>query len=239
MKLLITGHTGILGSELIKVATLRDIEHTGISSKTCNITDINLLQKLISDYNPNIIIHCAAMTKPMKSHDINIGESIRNNIIGTANIASLCADNNIRLIYISTDYVYSIKNKFPVSEDGIIEPINNYARSKLGGEQAVSMLKDSLILRCSFTQRPFLYDLAFIDAYRSYLYADEISPTIINFSITNICGIINVGGNRVSVFDHANKSKKVLPASRLSTNEFVPEDTSMDISRMQKYLNIH
>ena len=92
----------------------------------------------------------------MKIHDKDICQSIDKNIIGTANITKICSKLNIKLIYISTCYVYPGK-KGNYSENPAVKPINKYAWSKLGGECAVHMYKNSLILRTSVTEKPFLF----------------------------------------------------------------------------------
>ena len=88
----------------------------------------------------------AALSRPMKIHKENINKSIEINIIGTANIVRACKNNNTKLIFFSTNYVYPGK-KGPYSENDNLNPINNYGWSKLGGESAVRMYKNTLILR--------------------------------------------------------------------------------------------
>ena len=67
----------------------------------------------------------------MKIHEKDINQSIEKNIIGTANITTVCSDLNVKLIYISTCYVYpGLKGNY--SETSPVKPINNYAWSKLG-----------------------------------------------------------------------------------------------------------
>ena len=87
-------------------------------------------------------------------------KSIDLNIIGTANITKVCSDLNIKLIYFSTSYVYP-GTKGNYSELDNLNPINNYAWSKLGGECAVQMYKNSLILRITMTEKPFLHKKAY------------------------------------------------------------------------------
>ena len=96
----------------------------------------------------------------MKIHEKNISKSIDLNIVGTANITKVCKKNNIKLIYFSTGYVYE-GTKGNYSEDDPVKPFNNYAISKLGGECAVAMYKNSLILRITMTEKPFLHKKAY------------------------------------------------------------------------------
>ena len=81
----------------------------------------------------------------MSMHEKLLNNSIDLNIIGTANITKVCSDLGIKLIYFSTSYVYpGAKGNY--KESDALLPINNYAWSKLGGESAVRMYKNSLIL---------------------------------------------------------------------------------------------
>ena len=81
----------------------------------------------------------------MDIHEKNINLSIKKNIIGTCNIVRVCNEYNVKLIYFSTNYVYPGKRGNYKETDPIL-PCNNYGWSKLGGECAVQMYKNSLIL---------------------------------------------------------------------------------------------
>ena len=106
------------------------------------------------------MIHCAALSRPMDVHEKHISKSIKSNIIGTRNLTIACSDLRIKLIYFSTNYVYpGIKGNY--SEEDNLFPINNYAWSKLGGECAVKLYKNSLILRICMTEKPFIHKYAF------------------------------------------------------------------------------
>ena len=106
------------------------------------------------------MIHSAALSRPMSIHDKNIEESISTNIIGTSNIVKICSQEKIKLIYFSTNYVYpGIKGNY--KEDDPILPINKYAISKFGGECAVQMYDNSLILRICMTEKPFVHKNGF------------------------------------------------------------------------------
>ena len=105
----------------------------------------------------------------MDLHDSNIEESIDKNIIGTCNVVKICKKYNIKLIYISTNYVYPGKTGNYREDDGL-KPINNYAWSKLGGEASVMLYKKSLILRLAMSEKPFVRDEAFKDAKSNFLY---------------------------------------------------------------------
>ena len=88
----------------------------------------------------------------MNLHDKDINRSIDLNIIGTANITKACVKKNVKLIYLSTNYVYpGIRGNY--KEIDPVKPFNNYAWSKLGGEASVQLYKNSLILRVCMTEK--------------------------------------------------------------------------------------
>ena len=91
----------------------------------------------------------------MSVHNKDIKKSIELNIIGTANMVKICEKFKIKLIYFSSSYVYPGK-KGDYKENDPVLPINNYAWSKLGGECSVKLYKNSLIVRASMTEKPFI-----------------------------------------------------------------------------------
>ena len=138
----------------------------------------------------------------MNIHDRQIQKSIDLNIIGTSNITKACAEKNIKLVYFSTNYVYpGIRGHYKES-DGLL-PINNYAWSKLGGECAVQMYKNSLILRVCMTQKPFMHKKAFANVKLNFIFHDELTKILIK--ILDKKGILNIGGPTKTVYNFAKK----------------------------------
>ena len=164
---------------------------------------INSIKKYLKSKKPNYLIHLAGLSRPMSLHDKNINKSIDLNIIGTANITKICSDLNIKLIYISTSYVYP-GEKGNYKEVDPIKPINNYGLSKMGGEASVRMYKNSLVIRASMTEKPFIHTKAFFDFITNFIYHEDFVKLL--FKVINKKGIINIGGKSQSVYDFA-KSK--------------------------------
>ena len=170
------------------------------TKKECNILDIKSLEKIIKKLRPKMILHCAGLSRPMDIHQKNIEKSIDLNIVGTANVVKVCKKNNIKIIYFSTGYVYEGK-KGNYSENDPVKPFNNYGLSKLGGECAVMMYKNSLILRITMTESPFMHKKAYTNLKSNFMFHEDlvkILPKIINYK-----GILNVGGKTQSVFSFA------------------------------------
>ena len=170
-KILVTGGNGRF-AKILKENNNK-LNLVFVSRKECNILDIKSIQKIFKKIKPSIILHCAGLSRPMQTHEKNISKSIDLNIIGTANITKVCEKNNIKLVYFSTGYVYE-GTRGNYSETDPVKPFNNYGLSKLGGECAVSMYKNSLILRITMTEKPFLYKKAFSNLKTNYMFHEDL-----------------------------------------------------------------
>lgn len=230
-KILVTGGDGRFAKVLKNKGTKLNLYFA--SKKECNILNHNSVLKIIKKIKPNIIMHTAGLSRPMSIHDTNINKSIDLNLIGTANLVKICNDFNIKIIYFSTGYVYegTIGN---YKESDPVKPFNNYALSKLGGECAVSMYKNSLILRITMTEKPFRYKKAFGNLIANYMYHEdlvEILPSIINEK-----GIINIGGKSRSIYDFVkSKGLKVKKIASSNYKKF-PLRQDMNLNKLKKII---
>tara|TARA_B100001029_G_C15014875_1_gene426665 strand:+ start:149 stop:868 length:720 start_codon:yes stop_codon:yes gene_type:complete len=233
-KILFTGASGRFGQVFKKIYNSKKYLYP--SRKEFNITNYKSSLKYIKKNKPDLIIHCAALSRPMSIHNTNIIDSIETNIIGTSNLVKACSIQKIKLIYFSTSYVYpGLKGNYKETES--IQPINNYAWSKLGGECAVQLYKNSLILRICMTEKPFVHKYAFKNFMTNFIFHDEVAkflPKLFKYK-----GIINVGGPIKNVYDFAKKynSKikgKYIQRSKTTINRLKP---SMNISRLKKIIN--
>ena len=204
-KIIVTGGTGRFGSILKKYKTKHEIIFP--TKNQLDILNIKKARNYLNKLKPNILIHLAGLSRPMKVHNTNIQKSIDLNIIGTANITKVCAEKNIKLIYFSTNYVYQ-GSKGNYKESDSLLPVNNYAWSKLGGESSVQLYKNSLILRLSMMEKPFVHKQAFANVKSSFLYHDEVAKIL--FKILNKKGVLNIGGVSRSVYEFAKKSNSVV-----------------------------
>ena len=203
------------------------------SKKECNILNIKSLEKIIKKLKPKIILHCAGLSRPVEIHQKNIEKSIDLNIVGTANVVKACKKNNIKIIYFSTGYVYEGK-KGNYSEKDPVKPFNNYGLSKLGGECAVMMYKNSLILRITMTESPFMYKKAYTNLKSNFMFHEDlikILPKIINYK-----GILNVGGKTQSVFSFAKLHNKKVKKIKLSIKDKLPFNQTMNTSVLKRLI---
>jgi dTDP-4-dehydrorhamnose reductase len=232
--ILISGGKGNLATEIFKAN--KEYNIFAIPKNKLDICNANQLNRIIKKINPDIFIHTAALTRPMIKHIESPDNSIKNNIIGTSNVVLACMKYNIKLIYISTDYVYPC-TEGNYNENSTLLPVNEYAWSKLGGECAVNLYKNSLILRMALCQRPFPHPKALVDVKKSYLYMDKAANIILK--LINEKGIINVGGEAMSPFEFIKQDNPNV--KKISLNEIkdvkMGKNASMDISKMKKILN--
>ena len=232
-KIIFTGGNGRFAKSFYKFKKNHNI--TFLSTKELDILSEKSIKKNLTKYKPNIIIHNAGLSRPMIEHEKNITKSIKKNIIGTCNIVNECSLRNIKVIYFSTNYVYK-GDEGNYGEDDPLLPVNNYAWSKLGGECAVKMYKNSLIVRLAISEKPFVHNKAFTNIKSSFIYHDHAAEIIMK--LLNQKGIINVGGKTQSIYDFAKKTnKKVTSIKLLKKNKIsIPKNSSMSTKKLKKIL---
>ena len=230
-KIVVTGGSGRFASELKKIKTNYKVIYP--SKKHLDITSYEKIKNYLKKNKADYVIHLAGMSRPMISHEKNLAQSINLNIIGTSNLVRACSELNIKIIYFSTSYVYPGK-KGNYNELDPLLPWNNYAWSKLGGECAVQMYKNSLILRACMTEKPFVHKKAFSNVKLNFIFHEEIAKIL--FKIINKKGILNIGGKTRSVYNFAKKYNHNVKKS-LSKGEFPPKPF-MNLSKLNKIKKI-
>ena len=228
-KIVITGGEGRFAQVLKRDNKKLDILYP--SKKELNILSINSINKYLKKNKPKYLIHAAALSRPMNIHDKQISKSINLNIIGTANIVKVCSQLKIKLIYFSTGYVYEGKIGNYKETDPLL-PFNNYAWSKLGGECAVAMYKNSLILRITMTEKPFAYKKAFSDLKTNFMFHEDlvkILPKLLDKK-----GIINIGGKAQSVYSFAKKYNKKVRKIKTNIKNKLPLNQTMNLDKLKK-----
>lgn len=231
--MLVTGGSGKLGSELKKIypdalyPTRDELDMTSVSS----------LYTYFCVNKPDIIIHCAAFTSPPVCENRPF-YALEVNIVGTAHLVGYASMLNAKLVYISTEYVFSGREGLYSEIDPVL-PQNRYAWTKLGGECCVRMLpKDKqLIVRCAFGPKPFPYDKAPTDQYTSRETVDIIAKQLSTLIDKDACGVYHIGGWRKSVYEYAiatSPEKDIAKCSRLDFSFTVPKDASLDTSKYRK-----
>lgn len=232
MQILLTGGSGLLGSEL------RRLEPCLLAplSAELDITDAAAVTDYIAAHAPDIVLHAAAMTS---NRDVEAHPEMarRINVEGTANVVHACVGTRIRLVYLSTDYVYK-GDKGNYSETDDVEPFNLYAEMKLAGEELVRQIPNHLIIRTSFGASKFDYPGAFCDKWSSKEYVDVIAPTILEAARSPLTGILNLGGKRRSLYEYAReRNPHVNRIERRDSAHRTPRDTSLNLDRWNDYVH--
>lgn len=229
-KIVVSGGNGRFATVLKKAINSKNYYFPNKSQM--NILNINSLEKYLKIKKPKYFMHVAALSRPMSIHDKKISKSIDINIIGTCNVVKICEKLKIKLIYFSTGYVYP-GTKGNYSETDSVNPINKYAISKLGGECAVRMYGNSLILRIIMCEKPFIHKSAFYDVKTNFIFQDDVAKMIPK--LLSKKGIINIGGKTQSVYNFAKKYNRKI--KKTSGKKIFPANPFMNLSKLKKILD--
>ena len=262
--ILITGSNGFLYPYLHK--NLK--QNYNITSSSRNESDYNCdlihqeqVKKMIDNVNPDIIIHAAALTDIEKCESFP-DKAFSINFQGTKNLAE-SINNKTKLIFISSDQVYS--NDITTNEEKNPNPINIYGKSKLLGEQSLSILNNSLILRTNFFGRSLnnkkhsLYDFIveslkykrnvtfFSDICFSPVHMNTLCYYINDLIVKNISGIYNIGSRDgfskakfaeyIALKENLEFDKSLIGTSDLIENRVKRhKDLRMNVSKIENVL---
>ena len=227
MKILVTGSNGRFGKILKNLKSKKKFIFR--DKNNLNILSQVSIKKNLNKFKPDAILHLAGLSRPMSIHEKKINKSIDLNIIGTCNLIKEASNLNIKLIYLSTNYIYPGK-KGNYSENDPVMPWNNYGWSKLGGECAVQMYKNSLIIRLCMTEKPFIHKKAYANVTSNFMYQEDAAKIIVK--ILNKKGIINVGGPSKSIYNFAKENNKYIKKI-YSKGEF-PKRMDMSLKKLKK-----
>ena len=235
MKIVILGN-GLLGSEIHK--------QTGwdIISRKENEFDITQPNKYFSYFidvfdgvaasnKYDIIINCIANTN---TYSNNKEEHWGVNYKGVADLVDFCNKWNIKLVHISTDYVYTNSINEASEDDIPIHGNNWYSYTKLLGDAYIELKSNNyLICRGTHKPNPFPYNKAWIDQTGNFDYVNTITNLITQLVKNNNTGLFNIGTKIKSIFELASQSTPVEIAFRPSET---PGNTTMNINKLKDAL---
>jgi dTDP-4-dehydrorhamnose reductase len=233
INILLTGGKGQLATEILKINPLIDAP----DKDEMDFSIYNQIEAYCKKKKFDIVIHTGAVTN--KFNDDVDDDYITTNIIGTANITLWAKRHGIRLVYISSDYVYPSEYGNYTEESALL-PVNRYAKSKLGGEMSVQLYTNSLTIRTSFYST-LNFMKACTDQYTSRLTIKEAAAAIYSLACNKeLRGIINLGTNRKrSLYDIVKNefNSEVVPCLRkdIKIPYVIPPDSSLNT---QKYYNM-
>ena len=234
MKILLTGGSGRLGSELRELMP----EIIAPPRAELDLTHPANVHHALRLYRPDIVVHAAAYTD-VKGAETDRAACWQVNVAGTRNLVSALADaeKDTALVHISTDYVF-YGDAGNYREDDPIGPVRNYySLSKLVAEEVSRLAKRHLVIRTSFRPREWPYPVAFEDVYTGQDYVDVIAPEI-TLAVQHMDEIpfdtLHIATERKSVFELASKrSEEVKPGSKADAGVSLPDDISLNTERWQ------
>ena len=136
MRVLVTGVKGQLGYDIVKECEKRGIEAIGVDVAEMDITDADKVREVITNAKVDAVMHCAAYTA-VDAAEENVELCRKVNATGTENIAKVCKELDIKMVYISTDYVFNGEGEHFWQPDEERQPLNVYGQTKYEGELAV------------------------------------------------------------------------------------------------------
>lgn len=148
--LLITGAAGMLGQAVAQAARAHDFEPVALGRDGLDLTDEPAITARLAELAPRAIINCAGWTD-VDGAEAHEGEALAINGVAAGNLARAAAAAGIRLVHVSTDYVFAGDDPTPRREDDPTGPLTAYGRTKLAGEQAVAAAGgDHVIVRTAW-----------------------------------------------------------------------------------------
>jgi dTDP-4-dehydrorhamnose reductase len=220
--ILLTGGSGILGTELKKL----EEDLLTPSSRELDITDSFSVKNFFKNNKIDLVIHAAAYTN-VSLAEKEFEKTIDVNIIGTHNILKNCIERNIKLVYISTDYVFDGEKGNYTTEDPI-NPITKYAKSKAAAELMIRIYDNSHCIRTSFYGHEFPYDKALVDQFTTKDYIDIMAPKILDLCLSEKIGVSHCHSEKRSVYELAKQRKEnVVKIERKNLKNKIPYDISL------------
>lgn len=134
--ILLTGANGLLGQAVVNELNRRRIDCIAVDRNTCDITDPAATDALLDRHKPAVLLNCAAYTA-VDAAEINPAAAHAVNATAVAHLAKRAKDTGVKLIHLSTDFVFDGQKKSPYQPDDPPNPLSVYGQSKLAGEQAV------------------------------------------------------------------------------------------------------
>ncbi|MEJ1239086.1 dTDP-4-dehydrorhamnose reductase [Chryseolinea sp. T2] len=156
MKILVTGANGQLGSELRELSSSRTSDQfTFVDIAEMDLASDQAMHDFFDGKQFDFVINCAAYTAVDKAEE-DSALAYRINAGSVKTLAGICKKKAIRLIHISTDYVFDGEGNLPISEDAVPRPLSVYGKSKLEGERHVlDMLDNAYVIRTAWVYSTF------------------------------------------------------------------------------------
>jgi dTDP-4-dehydrorhamnose reductase len=234
VKILITGSSGKLGKEVLKICP----ESLHPAHAELELVDKSLVSNYIAKYEPETVIHLAAWTD-VRGCEENKSKAWESNVTATENLVEACQqdDKKCYFVYMSTACVFR-GDKGDYTETDLPYPDNFYSLTKLIGEFITKQMKEHLIIRANFVQREkWKYGRAFTDRFGTYLFADDLAKAIKEVVARRLIGIVHIAGKeKLSMFELAKiTTPDIKPMTLRDVDLSLPRDMSLRSIRIEPY----
>ncbi len=147
-RILVTGASGMLGSDLVALLTSAGYDVLARAKADLDVADSGQVSRTLRELSPDVVVNCAAFTKVDACE--TDPRAFQVNAEGVAHLADACGHVGAQLAQISTDFVFDGQNQEPYREEDPVRPLSAYGRSKLAGEEEALRLPTSLVVRSSW-----------------------------------------------------------------------------------------
>lgn len=231
MKVFITGADGALGIAMQTVFRRENITFRASDLKQLDVADYAAARAALSNYRPDIILHCAAMSN-VDACEQNRELAHRVNALSTMGLATIARKISAKMLYVSTNYVFDGTHEKPYSEYSTPHPLNEYGRTKLLGERYVKDICDRYtIVRTAWlfghnaknfipsflasASKPSSIDVI-CDQFGSFTYTVDLAETLFLLIKADAHGMFHIVNTGIgSWLDFALKAKDIM---RLKTD---------------------
>lgn len=234
MRFLITGSSGKLGKELVRIfpASLHP------THPELELRDRQAVFNYIAQHKPEVVIHLAAWTD-VRSCETERLKAWENNVVATENLVETCQQEvgECYFIYMSTACVFR-GDRGDYVETDVPYPDNFYSLTKLIGEFVAKRMKNHIVIRANFVPREkWKYERAFTDRLGTYLFADDLALAIEDVINKRLAGIVHVAGKeKLSMFELARiTTPNIKPMTLEDIDLPLPRDMSLNSVRIKPY----
>lgn len=233
MKLHVTGATGYLGSELVRL-------RPDASTERVEVRDAAAVDELLARVRPDVVVHTAYRQDGPGAYEINVE--------GSGNVARAAAAVGARLVHLSTDVVFDGRKGAPYVEEDVLSPVTDYGRAKADAENRVAETHpEALLVRTSLIYGgavPSKHELAardpgltfFTDEIRTPVQVEDLAAALLELATLDVSGPLHVAG--VDPVSRADFAELIVgePVASAPAPDGRPLDCSLDSSRAQALL---
>ena len=234
MRVLITGSSGKLGRELVKVLP----ESLHPTHQELELRNRSIVADYVAQHKPEIVIHLAAWTD-VRGCETDRSKAWENNVIAAENLVEACQQHakECYFVYMSTACVFRGDQGNYVETD-VPYPDNFYSLTKLIGEFIARRMQNHLIIRANFVPRErWRHERAFTDRFGTYLFADDLALAIKDVVKSRQIGIVHVAGKeKLSMFELAKiTTADIKPMTMDDIDLPLPRDMSLRSIKIKPY----